>query len=89
MKKDIFERMKLMKKQGIKPNYSATGRIFGCDYRTSKKYYESDNYEDEGIRIIGLSKLDPYKDIIEDKVELGCSAMSIYKFLIKKGYEGK
>lgn len=88
MRKDIYERMKLMKKEEIDPNFSEIGRRFNCDYRTAKKYYELDDKETIP-KAVRPSKLDPYKDIIEDKVKLGCSAMSIYKFILKKGYDGK
>ena len=42
MRKDIYERMKLMKKDGIKPNYAEVARAYGCDYRTVKRYFEED-----------------------------------------------
>ncbi|MGT2610555.1 hypothetical protein ACVQ92_11560 [Staphylococcus aureus] len=35
------------------------------------------------------SKLDPFKEIINKKIELGCTAMAIFKYMRKKGYEGK
>ena len=81
MRKDIYERMKLMKKEEIDSNFSKIGRRFGCDYWTAKKYYESDNEEDI-IKVVRPSKLDPFKDIIEVKVKLGCNATSIYKFIL-------
>ena len=88
MRKDIYERMKMMKNEEIKPSFSEIGRRFGCDYRTAKKYYELDI--EKGIpKVIRPSKLDPFKTMIEDKAKLGCSAMSIYKFILKKGYTGQ
>ena len=35
------------------------------------------------------SKLDGYQDIIEDKYAAGCSARSIYDFIVEKGFTGK
>ena len=35
------------------------------------------------------SKLDGYQDIIEDKYAAGCSARSIYAFIVEKGFTGK
>ena len=35
------------------------------------------------------SKLDPYKEIICEKLKLCCYYNSIYKFICKKGYQGK
>jgi len=92
MRKDIYERMKIMKQEGVKPNYAELARRWNCDYRTVKRYFEED--------VVPIrkppkpSKLDPYKQIIEDKVYLGCTASSIYHFIIKpkpdgSKYEGK
>ena len=81
-----------MKQEGVKPNYAELARRWNCDYRTVKRYFEED--------VVPIrkppkpSKLDPYKQIIEDKVYLGCTASSIYHFIIKPKpdgtkYEGK
>ena len=42
MRKDIKEAMAILKKQGIKPNYTELGKRYGCDYRTVKRYFEQD-----------------------------------------------
>lgn len=42
MRKDILERMKILKQDDIKPNYSELAKQLGCDYRTVKRYYEND-----------------------------------------------
>lgn len=56
MRKDIYERMKMMKNEEIEPNFSEIGRRFGCDYRTAKKYYEySLGYKPEQINKIILT----------------------------------
>ena len=87
MRKDIYERMKIMKKDEIKPNYAALAKQLGCDYRTVKKYYEQD-LSGKVNKPPKPSILDPYKDVVEDKVKLSCSATAIYKFIQKKGYKG-
>lgn len=80
--------------KGIKPNYAELGRQYNCDPRTVKKYYEAGK-ENELERLkkrqqtMKASKLDPFKDIIDEKIELGCTAMAIFKYIEKKGYEGK
>ena len=80
--------------KGIKPNYAELGRQFNCDPRTVKKYYEAGK-ENELERLKNrqqtrkASKLDPFKEIIDEKIELGCTAMAIFKYIEKKGYEGK
>ena len=35
------------------------------------------------------SKLDGYQDIIEDKYTSGCSARSIYNYIVERGFTGK
>lgn len=80
--------------KGIKPNYAELGRQYNCDPRTVKKYYEAGK-ENELERLKKrqqnkkASKLDPFKEIIDKKIELGCTAMAIFKYIEKRGYEGK
>ena len=87
MRKDIFERMKIMKKEGTKPNYAEIARMWNCDYRTFKRYFEQDVVPIR--KLTKPSKLDPFKTIIEEKINLGCTGSSIYHYLIKIGYKGK
>ena len=87
MRKDVYERMRIMKNEGIKPNYSEIARRWNCDYRTVKRYFEQDITPIR--KITKPSKLDSYKPIIEEKVKIGCTAASIYNFIKKKGYKGK
>ena len=77
-----------MKQDEIKPNFAEIARIYDCDYRTVKKYYETDESNVLKKRIYP-SKLDPYRQIIQDKLSLGCTAKSIYDFIRKKGFTGK
>jgi transposase len=88
MRKDIFEAVERMKKEGIRPNYSELARRYNCDYRTVKKYYTS-----EGTVSIEKkkqpSKLDGYRETIKEKVEAGAPATEICKFIKKKGYLGQ
>ena len=39
MRKDILERMRILKHDNIKPNYAELAKQLGCDYRTIKKLY--------------------------------------------------
>lgn len=87
MRKDIYERMKIMKQGETKPNYAEIARRWNCDYRTVKRYFEQDVVPIR--KITKPSKLDPYRAIIEAKVDLGCTGSSIYHFIKKKGYDGK
>ncbi|MDK4143413.1 hypothetical protein O0F68_01980 [Staphylococcus pseudintermedius] len=94
MRLDIYEGVLFYIMKGIKPNYAELGRQYHCDPRTVKKDYEVGK-ENELERIKArkttkrASKLDPYKTLIDEKLELGCTAMAIYKYITRKGYEGK
>lgn len=87
MRKDILERMKILKQDDIKPNYSELAKQLGCDYRTVKRYYEND-IDSNKKRQPKPSILEPYKDIVEDKLQIPCKASDIYHFIKKKGYKG-
>lgn len=87
MRKDIYERMRIMKQDGVKPNYAEIARRWNCDYRTVKRYFEEDVVPKR--KITKPSKLDPYRQIIQDKVDMGCTSASIYHFIKRKGYDGK
>lgn len=87
MRKDIYERMKIMKQDEIKPNFAELAKIYGCDYRTIKRYYTTDLIKPERKQI--PSKLDPYKELIKEKLKLCCTYNSIYYLIKKKGYKGK
>lgn len=66
---------------------TAIAKIMGCDPRTVKKYMEG--YVPKKRRTAKKkSKLDEFKNIIETKLELGCSSMAIYKYIQKDGYTG-
>ena len=87
MRKDIYERIQIMKKEDIPPNFAEVARQYDCDYRTAKRYY---NGIDQRKPVKAKpSKLDPYKQIIEEKLKLSCTYKSIYEFIKKLGYEGK
>ncbi|MDE3372598.1 IS21 family transposase [Staphylococcus aureus] len=94
MRHDIYKGVLFYIMKGIKPNYAELGRQYNCDPRTVKKYYEAGK-ENELERLKKrqqnkkASKLDPFKEIINKKIELGCTAMAIFKYIEKKGYEGK
>jgi len=45
---DINLTIKEMIRLGIKPNYAALGREYGCDYRTAKKKYEIEKQIEHG-----------------------------------------
>ena len=92
MRKDVYERMRYFVLEKIKPNYSAIARQYDVDPRTVKAAYlraQSDKTSVVRKRRSRRSKLDGYQDIIEDKYTAGCSARSIYDFIVEKGFTGK
>ena len=92
MRKDVYERMRYFVLKKIKPNYSAVARQYDVDPRTVKSAYlraQSDKTAVVRNRRSRRSKLDGYQDIIEDKYAAGCSARSIYDFIVEKGFTGK
>lgn len=92
MRKDVYERMRYFVLEKIKPNYAAVARQYDVDPRTVKAAYlraQSDKTAVVRKRRSRRIKLDGYQDIIEDKYAAGCSARSIYDFIVEKGFTGK
>ena len=92
MRKDVYERMRYFVLEKIKPNYAAIARQYDVDPRTVKAAYlraQSDKTAVVRKRRSRRSKLNGYQDIIEDKYAAGCSARSIYDFIVEKGFTGK
>lgn len=89
MRKDItIEKLIL---GGEKMNKSELSRQYGCCWRTIDKRLNPDKYKKEKVIRIYKSKLDSYKNIIDEKIENNnIPATGIY-FLLKTkyGYEGK
>ena len=92
MRKDVLEGVILHIMSGTKPNFAVLARQFECDYRTVKRYYdlglERKLDKLKQSRRPKSTLLDDYEEIIKEKLTLGCTAMSIYYFISKKGYSG-
>ncbi|WP_252456493.1 hypothetical protein [Macrococcoides canis] len=88
MRHDIYEGVIFYIMKGIKPNYAEFGRQYNCDSKTVKKYYEAGK-ENELERLKKrqqtkkASKLDLFKEIIDEIFELGCTTMAIFKYIEK------
>ena len=95
MRRDIYEGVQLYVNQKIKPNYAELARQYRSDYRTVKSAYEQgiknkkNGEQKRKVKNSRPSKFDPFNPIIEEKLLLGCSAKAIFKFIEKKGFEGK
>ncbi|HGC5945363.1 TPA: IS21 family transposase [Enterococcus faecalis] len=92
MRKDVLEGVLRHIMTDIQPNYAALAKQYNCDYRTVKRYYEAgkkgtiDQVKKRKSSVSPL--LDGFEEMIRDKMELSCSASSIYYFIKKKGYKG-
>lgn len=88
MRTDILSEIERHKIMDIKPNYSELARKMNCDRRTVANYYSrttsSSNKQQKKKSI-----LSDYIPTIEDKIDnCSASAMSIFKYIQKKGYIG-
>lgn len=89
MRKDVLEGVLRHIMSDIPPNYAALAKQYNCDYRTVKRYYEAglegtiDQLRERKTSVSPL--LSGFEEIIRDKLELSCSASSIYYFIKKKG----
>jgi len=86
MRKDVFNKIAALGDVGLM-NKSELARRLGCNRRTVNKYIEGGIAKrKEGTR---KSVLEEFKSIIKEKVDTyGAKAMSVYKFIQKKGYGG-
>ena len=93
MRGDIKDSIDFLAKEDFEMyNKSELARRFNCDPRTIDRYIKIHNGEliPKPSSRVYQSKLDGFKDVIIDKVDkYGCSAMGVYKFIQKKGYQGK
>src|SRR5699024_4530606 len=92
MRKDVYETMRYFVLDKIRPKYSAIAWQYDVDPQTVKAAYERAKSGEVAVvrkRQKRRSKLDGYRDIIEDKYTAGCSARSIYDFIVEKGFTGK
>ena len=73
-------------------NKAELARRYNCDPRTIDRYLKIQSGEivpSTSSRVYH-SKLDDYKSVIINKVDTyGCTAMAVYKFIVKKGFTGK
>ncbi|SFL47957.1 hypothetical protein SAMN05216438_11210 [Lactococcus garvieae] len=91
MRKDILESLSLHFMNDTKPNFAALARCYNCDYRTVKHYYELgkvQTLEKASRRRIPPSLIEKFKTKINKKIDLSCSARSIFHFIQKQDYEG-
>jgi len=85
---DLYKEVNFLKVMDLKPNYSELSRKYNIDPRRVKKIYE--NGLPEKVTRNKPSKLDNYKEIIEEKMKLkGIKLSSLYNYLCEvEGYKG-
>ncbi|MEG1987242.1 MAG: Fic family protein [Bacilli bacterium] len=90
MRKDITIE-KIIDKGGEKVNKSALARQYGCCWKTIDRRLNPEKYKTEKKERIYKSKLDLYKNIIDEKIENNnIPATGIYLLLKEKySYDGK
>lgn len=91
MRKDVYEKVQMIKamEKDLKINKSALSKQLNCDPRTVSNYL-SGKTKGERKKVNRKSLLDDYKSLIKEKVDnYSATALSIYKFIEKKGYKGK
>ena len=93
MRTDIHNKLKKYTREehGLL-NKSELARRFNCDSRTIDRYLKinSGELKPKKSSRVYESFIDDYKSIIIEKVDTySATAMAVYKFIKKKGYEGK
>ena len=91
MRTDIFDFIRTIIMNGIKPNYSNIARQFNWDSRTVKRYFLnkiSNSNKPKRKTKVYKSILEPYTDIIKDKLAQSISFKGIYSFIKTKGFNG-
>lgn len=93
MRDDIKDTIAFLAKEDLSLfNKAELARRYDCDPRTIDRYLKIQSGEliPKPSSRVYHSKLDEYKSIIINKVDVyGCTAMAVYKFICKKGYTGK
>lgn len=93
VRKDVHNKLKkYTREEHSLLNKSELARRFNCDFRTIDRYLKisSGELKPKKSSRVYKSLVDEYKPIIIEKVDTyGSTAMAVYKFIKKKGYEGK
>ena len=89
MRTDILETIFMSKKEGTKPCYKKIADQYGVDWRTVKRYFTTPVTQviTRKPRII-KTKIDPFKDIINEKLDYKTPFIAIFNFIKSKGYQG-
>ena len=87
MRKDV--RNEIIRIGGENINKSEIARMLGCSRQIIYNREERLKNPKPRKKIVRASKLDPYKEIIDTKLDkYRCKGMNVYKFIKKQGYTG-
>ena len=79
----VITQLTILNLSNLKPNFSELARMYGCDRRTIKKYY--DGYEGKPKHHNKPSKLDCYEELIAQKLSIkGTTVKAVYEFFISE-----
>lgn len=83
MEQSLCTQLTLLKMNNSKPNFSELARMYDCDRKTIKKYY--DGYEGKPKHRSKPSKLDGHYELIKNKLGIkGTNIMAVYQFMVDK-----
>lgn len=88
MRTELLDIIRVQIMNGIKPNFSRLAKQYNVDRKTVRRYFLKGPSACIRKPRILKSKIDPYKDIILEKLEYGSSAKSIHNYLKGKGFTG-
>jgi len=88
MRKDIADTIRIIFMKGIKPNFTKIARQYNCDPRTVKRYFTEGKSASTRKPREYTSIIDPYADLVREKLSAGASAKAIHLFLKTKGFKG-
>ena len=79
----VITQLTILNLSNLKANFSEPARMYGCDRRTIKKYY--DGYEGKPKHHNKPSKLDCYEELIAQKLSIkGTTVKAVYEFFISE-----
>ena len=79
----VITQLTILNLSNLKPNFSELARMYGCDRRTIKKYY--DGYKGKPKHHNKPSKLDCYEELIAQKLSIkGTTVKAVYEFFISE-----
>lgn len=86
MRLDVANELSRIGGDFVLMNKSELARRFNCDRRTVDKYLKEKTTTRKVRKV--RSVLNNYENTVKNKIDLGSTAMAVYKFIEKQGYSG-